>query len=304
MITAPQPAGDAGAQPRSGRQADWELDFYSRPILEADGKKRWELLIISTPQIDGSSSFRFAKRCPASEVNSTWLAAALREALADARDQGWRPPRRLRAWRSAMRTMVQRAAAEIELEVVPSRRTYALLDWLDERERTHYPQEEGFMAGPLAPPPAPVSTPPLPLPEAVRGDAWSWAGLPLGSLKEASEWPLGFNDLLPVPTSLDPDREVPGLRLFSRTRSLALAGWLGGLEPVRLRVSSRQLILDAGQDDCWLVSDLSGQEAEQIAAVMRQSSQDLIGFQFIAVQSAPDSERFEGFWMLRDQPQP
>jgi len=24
---------------------DWELDFYSRPILEPDGKKRWELLI-------------------------------------------------------------------------------------------------------------------------------------------------------------------------------------------------------------------------------------------------------------------
>ena len=22
---------------------DWELDFYSRPILEADGRKRWEL---------------------------------------------------------------------------------------------------------------------------------------------------------------------------------------------------------------------------------------------------------------------
>ena len=156
----------------------------------------------------------------------------------------------------------------------------------------------------LAPPPSPVSTPPLPLPEAVRGDAWSWAGLPLGSLKEVSEWPLGFNDLLPVPTSLDPDREVPGLRLFSRTRSLALAGWLGGLEPVRLRVSSRQLILDAGQDDCWLVSDLSGQEAEQIAEALHRSSQDLAGFQFIAVQSAPDSERFEGFWMLRDQPQP
>lgn len=28
---------------------DWELDFYSRPILEADGRKRWELLITSTP---------------------------------------------------------------------------------------------------------------------------------------------------------------------------------------------------------------------------------------------------------------
>ena len=304
MITASMSAGDAGPQFRTQRQADWELDFYSRPILEKDGKKRWELLITSTPEINADGCFRFAKICPASEVNSTWLAAALREALAEAEDQGWKPPQRLRAWRSAMKTMVQRAAAELLLEVVSSRRTYALLDWLDERERTVYPEEEGFMAGPLALPPSPVETPPLPLPEAVRGDAWTWAGLPVGSLKEASEWPLGFNGLIPVPPSLEAELEVPGLRLFSRTRALALAGWLGGLEPVRLRVSSSQLILDAGQDDCWLVSDLSQQEAEQISAALEASRMNLHGLQFIAVQSAPDSERFEGFWMLRDQPQP
>ena len=73
---------------------------------------------------------------------------------------------------------------------------------------------------------------------------------------------------------------------------------------MRLRVSSRQLILDAGQDDSWLVSDLSQQEAEQIAAALEASCLNLHGLQFIAVQSAPESERFEGFWMLRDQPQP
>ena len=304
MITAPQSAGDTGAKSGSAREADWELDFYSRPILEADGKKRWELLIISTPDISHSDCFRFDKRCPANEVNSTWLAAALREAIAQAEKEGWKAPRRLRAWRSAMRTMVQRAATELKLEMVSSRRTYALLDWLEEREKTVYPQEEGFMAGPLAPPPSPVVTPPLPLPEAVRGDAWSWAGLPLGSLKEAGEWPLGFNGLLPVPAALDLNQQVPGLRLFSRTRALALAGWLGGLEPVRLRVSASQLILDAGQDDSWLVSDLAPQEAGQIAEALKQSCQDLRGLQFIAIQSAPDSEKFEGFWMLRDQPEP
>ena len=34
MITASMSAGDAGPQLRTQRQADWELDFYSRPILE------------------------------------------------------------------------------------------------------------------------------------------------------------------------------------------------------------------------------------------------------------------------------
>ena len=31
---------------------DWELDFYSRPILEADGRKRWELLVTTTPPVE------------------------------------------------------------------------------------------------------------------------------------------------------------------------------------------------------------------------------------------------------------
>ena len=286
------------------RQADWELDFYSRPILEPDGKKRWELLISSTPIPGGGEPFRYSRRCPAGEVNSSWLTEALREAMDAAAQEGWRSPRRLRSWRSAMRTMVQRAAAALDLEMVPSRRTYALIDWMAERNREVYPFEDGFMAGPLAPPPLAVSTPAVPLPEAVRGDAWSWATLPLGSLAEASEWPLGFNGLLPIPSGLDPEMPIPGLRLFSSSRALALAGWLGGLEPVRLRVDGRQLILDAGQDDSWLVTDLDATGAVAASQALASTLQGGAGLQFIAVQTTPDHPRFEGFWMLRDQPEP
>ena len=143
-------------------------------------------------------------------------------------------------------------------EMVPSRRTYALIDWMAERDREVY-QGRGLHGRPPAPPPVAVSTPAIPLPEAVRGDALSWANLPLGSLAEAKEWPLGFNGLLPIPEGLDPSQPIPGLRLFSSTRALALAGWLGGLEPVRLRIERRQLILDAGQDDSWLVTDLDSE---------------------------------------------
>ena len=30
------------------KTSEWELDFYSRPIIELNGKKRWELIICST----------------------------------------------------------------------------------------------------------------------------------------------------------------------------------------------------------------------------------------------------------------
>ena len=282
---------------------DWELDFYSRPILEADGRKRWELLITSTPAASGDSEpFRFAKVCPSGEVNSLWLSQALAEAKEASTSGGWGSPVRLRCWRSSMRTMVQRAASEQDLEVIPSRRTFALLDWLQQREREVYPEEEGFMAGPLAPPPAPVPTPPVPLPEEVQGDAWSWAALPASLLLEASEWPMSFSGLLPVPDGIDPEASVPGLRLFSQSRSLAMAGWLGGLEPVRMIVEDRQLVLEAGQDDRWLVSDLEPGVAAEIAEALATSQQQVRGLQFIAIQASPEEQTFGGFWMLRDIP--
>ena len=153
---------------------------------------------------------------------------------------------RLRCWRSSMRTMVQRAAAELDLEMIASRRTYALLDWLTEREQLVYPQEQGFMAGPLAPPPASVPAPPVPLPEAAQGDAWSWAALPAGLLREASAWPMDFSGLIPVPQELT--MGLPSqARLFSQSRALAVAGWLGGLEPVRLMLDRRQLAGGSGR---------------------------------------------------------
>lgn len=283
--------------------ADWELDFYSRPILEDDGRKRWELLVTSSPQGgEASPPFRFAKRCPSGEVNSLWLTDALREAIHTAEASQHGAPLRLRCWRSSMRTMVQRASAELGLEVIASRRTYALLDWLQQREREVYPQEDGFMAGPLAPPPAPIPTPPVPLPEAVQGDAWSWATLPAGLLRDAHEWPMSFSGLVPLPDGVADDAAIPGLRLFSRSRALAVAGWLGGLEPVQLTVEGRQLLLEAGQDDRWLVSDLDEQASAEITTALQNSRTTMAGLQFIAVQTSPEEQSFAGFWMLRDIP--
>jgi hypothetical protein len=286
---------------------DWELDYYSRPILEADGKKRWELLICSTPELasDGAASgegFRWSSSCPAASVNSIWLREALQQALAEARAQGMAPPRRLRCWRASMRTMVQRAAEGLGLELVASRRTYALVSWLQQREREIYPAEPGYMAGPLAPPPSPIRPVPVPLPEAARGDRWAWATLPLEALRGASEWEAGFRSLVPLPTGGDPDAAIPGIRLFSRRRALAIAGWLAGLEPVRLEIQANQLVLEAGLEDRWLLATLPEAEAEAAQEAFAAARQRAGGVQFLAVQGQESDQRFEGFWMLRDLP--
>ena len=280
----------------SGASDIWELDYFSRPLLDEEGKKRWELLISN-----GDGSFRWQRFCPASSVNSVWLKQALADALSQASEDGAATPRRLRCWRSSMRTMVQRAAEGVGLEMVPSRRCYALVEWLQEREASIYPEMEGHLNGPLAPPPQPLQAAPLPLPEAVRGDSWGWASLPAASLAEASEWPMDFSGLVPLPNT-KAEAMVPGVRLFSSSRALALAGWLSGLEPVRLEVCGQQLVLEAGLEDRWLVSDLQNGEADSAQQALEAARQEAGGLQFLAVQSGPDATEFAGFWLLRDLP--
>ncbi|MEB3300725.1 MAG: Tab2 family RNA-binding protein [Cyanobacteriota bacterium] len=288
--------------------ADWEVDYYSRPVLEADGRKRWELLVCDTPGVglrpgvEGPTPFRFEKRCSADTVNSQWLREALAEALELARQEGHIPPRRLRCWRGSMRAMVQRAAEPLGLEVLPSRRCFALIDWLAERERDLYPAQEGYMAGPLAPPPQPQRPVPLPWPEVARGDRWSWAMIPVRSLQEASDWSIGFGALLPIPEELPPQAGVPGIRLFSRQRALAVAGWLAGLEPVRLEVDQGQLVLEAGLEDRWRLANLPEREALASGEAFARARQEAGGLQFLAVQNGEDDAHFEGFWILRDLP--
>jgi len=283
--------------------SDWELDYYSRPILDADGKKRWELLLCSTPGPgETEPPFRWSRSCPASSVNSIWLRETLDQAIAAAKQQGQPRPRRLRCWRGSMRTMVQRAAEGLAIDLIPSRRCYALASWLQQREREVYPQEEGYLSGPLAPPPAPIRPVARPLPETARGESWAWARLGAGELQQADQWEADFAGLIPLPPGLNSDSPVPGILLFGGDRALAIAAWVAGLEPVRLEVSGCQLILEAGLEDRWLLSDLGDEDATRTAAELSACRQDSAGLQFLAVQASPGEQRFTGFWMLRDLP--
>jgi hypothetical protein len=95
---------------------------------------------------------------------------------------------------------------------------------------------------------------------------------------------------------------VAGLRLFSPSRALALAGWLAGLEPVRLEVRDQQLVLEAGLEDRWLVSDLKPEEAEAARTAFQLARDQAGGLQFLAVQTDETATDFAGFWLLRDLP--
>ena len=282
------------------KEADWELDFYSRPVFETDGKKRWELLISSTQNITGEEPFQWEKRCPASEVNSVWLTEAIEEALLAAKQQGWQSPSKVRCWRTSMKTMVKKAAETNGIELIQSKRTYSLVEWISHREKHIYPKETGYIEGPLPPMTLPIINQAIPLPEAVRGDSWNFAFLSIESLRDASEWSMQFNGLLPIKQSIKDEVMIPGIRLFSKSRSLAMAAWLGGLEPVRLRIEENQLLLEAGQSDRWLVTDINQDAIQAVKESFENSKREADGIQFISIQSSLDDVAFAGFWMLKD----
>ncbi len=282
------------------KQTDWEIDFYSRPIIEENGKKRWELLIASTNNFRDRETFKWEKICPASNVNSIWLKDALEEAINEAYSKGWDKPSVIRCWRSSMKTMIKRAADQIGIELISSRRTYSLLEWLTDRERSFYPQQKGYVGVNLSPPSSPIRNQAIPLPEEVRGDSWSFASLSLSTLREADEWEIKFSNLIPIKDSIKGDISIPGIRLFSPKRSLALDAWLGGLEPAKLLIEGTQIILEAGQADRWLVTDVEDEAKKAIENNFLNTRQEADGLQFISVQKSPEENSLDGFWMLKD----
>ena len=152
--------------------SDWELDFYSRPIIEKNGKKRWELIISSSKNFETEKIFLWNKICPANEVNSIWLTKALNEALNDAEREGWAKPLKIRFWRASMKSIIKKSIENIGIEALVSRRTYELFDRIEFLEQEIYPLEKGYVRGVLAPTfTSNILNDPKPLPEAVRGDA-------------------------------------------------------------------------------------------------------------------------------------
>ena len=131
--------------------SDWELDFYSRPIIESNGKKRWELIICSTRSYKTEDIFQWNKKCPANEVNSVWLTNALNEAISEAKKRGWEKPSIVRFWRSSMKSIIKKSLEAVSIEALVSRRTYNLLDRIEFLEKEIYPKEKGYVRGVLAP---------------------------------------------------------------------------------------------------------------------------------------------------------
>lgn len=133
--TVPGPA--TTLKPGAKISNEWELDVYSRPVVGADGKKLWELLIC-----DSTGSMRHVSPIPSNMVNSREVRKTI-EGVIEAAPGGSKPTV-IRFFRNAMFNMIDIALKEVEVAVKPCRTTYAMYQWLEERERDVYPNMPGY----------------------------------------------------------------------------------------------------------------------------------------------------------------
>ena len=121
----------------------WELDFYSRPILDETGKRLWEVVLCEAPnRVDQTleTCFSYAEFCPNTQVNSLWLQGALERAM----EQSGTKPTLIRFFRRQMNNMITKTCGDLGISCVLSRRTIVLHETLKHRMTAVYPQEPGY----------------------------------------------------------------------------------------------------------------------------------------------------------------
>ncbi|MBO9999191.1 MAG: Tab2/Atab2 family RNA-binding protein [Cyanobacteria bacterium SID2] len=281
----------------------WEIDFYSRPLVDENQKKRWELLVCESPlsvRRSPDTLFRYAQYCPSDTVNSEWLAQALRDAI----DRAPAPPSIIRFFRRQMNNTIVRASKELGIDARLGRRTFALHQWLAERLKTVYPLDPGYQASALSSPSVRYQPQaPQPLPDALEGQKWAFATLSAEDFADLPDWDIDFGESFPLELfSIESDTRIPGVIIFS-PRAFPLAAWLSGLELDFLKFAatpSPQLLLETGADTRWILANVTGDRTLSEARGFESFKQAACGVHFLAIQTNPETESFAGFWLLSE----
>lgn len=279
----------------------WELDFYSRPVVDENNKRRWEVLICESPlAIDQPSDnlFRYSKFCANTEVNSVWLRQAIQEAIA----QAPQAPDRIRFFRRQMTNMITKAAEEAGVPAYASRRTIALNQWLQERMDNVYPALPNYKA--IANPSVNLGdSVPQRLPDALIGQRWAFVTLDAAAFSDFPEWSVGFGEVFSLPVlNLPPETRIPGVVIFS-PRATPLAAWMSGLELAFVKALPSKppvLALETGGSESWILANLTNSTLQTEAQNFETTKQSANGVHFLAVQTDENSEEFAGFWLMQE----
>jgi hypothetical protein len=281
----------------------WELDFYSRPIVDENKKKIWEVLVCESSlnvNDSGEEIFRYSQFCSNQEVNSVWLGNAIKEAMA----KSGQNPQKIRFFRTQMNNMISKACKDLGIPSAPSRRTFNLNKWLAERMEEVYPNHPGYIPAGANPSVLMPNVEPLILPDALIAQKWAFVSLEAAAFAEMPEWEIGFQEAFPLKNcGVAPDTRIPGM-IFFTSRALPLAAWISGLELAIVKFETLpqgNLLLETGVNDSWILANIRDAGTIAEAQGFENAKQQAKGVHFLAVQSDPQAESFAGFWLLQEQ---
>jgi hypothetical protein len=236
----------------------WQADFYRRPQADTLEQVLWELLIC-----DADRSFEYQATCLQQQANAKWVAAQIQLAAVK------QLPDVIQVFRPQSLSLIQQAGKSLGISVEPTRRTFALKQWLQEK---NYPISLD-------------KPPPVPLSENLWGEKWRFATLPSGELEQAFRHRLipilhipEF--LLPINLGVASTLPVPGVIIDGGKQSMRLARWLQQANPVALNYLAGApdgLVLEAGLVDRWIVATFADQEVTTAAKVYEQRKQQCQG---------------------------
>lgn len=273
----------------------WQADFYRRPLRDAAGQTLWELVVC-----DSTRTFEYEAACPQSKANASWLVAQLQ------RSDGQQLPDVIQVFRPQCLSLITSAAQQLGIAVEPTRRTFALKQWLQERSQFYRGMDNytGVPYNPLAL----DKPPPTPLPENLWGERWRFAALSAGDVEEAfAGRPIPIlkmpEFLLPINLGLASTVPVPGVVIDGGRQSMRLARWLEQAQPVALNYiagTPEGLVLEAGLVDRWIVATFEDKDVAAAAQAYEQRKQLSQGLHFLLVQPDNSGMTYSGFWLLRE----
>lgn len=275
----------------------WELDFYSRPVIGLDGKKLWELIIT-----DSFGDFVHVEAIPNSMVNSRELRQRIQAVIDDSPVK----PRVMRFFRVQMLNMISIALSEIDVQVAPSRKTYALYQVIKDREENVYTAMPGFQKS-LKKSASKFQGIQLsntqPLPDALRCESFAFGNFPLGQLEEFFETADSkdfFGDRCLIDDDLSKDTLIPGMIIFSK-RAFPLAAWMSGIELafVKTTLEKREIVLECGLNTSYMFARISPDLKDDVRA-FQAGKEKASGLHFLAVQASSEAEEIDGMWLLME----
>jgi hypothetical protein len=269
----------------------WEIDFFSKPVLNENGKKLWELVIINN-----QGTFEHVESIPNNLINSKELRKRINFVIESAKVK----PTAIKFFRTQMFNMINIALSELEINVRPSRKTRLLFEKLKEREETVYKGMTGFKPFLRDSDSLQIlKKTPERMPDFLRGDSYIFATIDTGSLKDVINQKPLFLELFQPDYISGESLSIPGLIIIS-SRAKSLSSWLTSTElfSVICDIERKDLIIECGLDTQYLFGKIKNSQYKE-SKVFEENKKKANGVHFIAVQSDSSNQEIIGFWLLK-----